>query len=261
MSQKGSNVRVVNAIILKELKCDMNSLKFWTIIFFFLLFMGIFFFSYVDAFIGLTRTAIDSGKLAPKLSQMISSFFGIFHFILLLVVPAMTMGSFAEEHQKKTIKLLLSAPLPAIELVAGKFLALLISMTVVLIASGIFPLFLMYYGNPDYGLLLSCYLGIFFLLGSHLAFGMWVSSLVQNQFVAFLFSMLGLFLLLIMNTVAETLKGSDLTHRLVKYLGAGEHLNSFLRGYLVTSDVVYFVVFTLFFLFLSCLSYDSLRWK
>ncbi|MFK7822927.1 MAG: ABC transporter permease [Oligoflexales bacterium] len=254
-------MRAIYAIVLKELRCDTSSLKFWAIIFFFLLFMGIFFFSYIDAFVGLTRSAHDSGSIAPNLSQMISSFFGIFHFILLLIVPAMTMGSFAEEHQKKTIKLLLSSPLLAIEVVSGKYLALMISMTVVLLASCVFPLFLLVYGKPDYGLLLSCYLGIYLLLGSHLAFGMWISSLVQNQFVAFLFSMLGLFLLLIMNTVSETIKGNDMTHQILKYLGASDHLSSFLQGYLVISDLVYFFVFTAFFLSLTCLSYNTLKWK
>ena len=247
--------------MLKELRCDTSSLKFWAIIFFFLLFMGVFFFSYVDAFVGLTRSAHDAGKLVPDLSQMSSSFFGIFHFILLLIVPAMTMGSFAEEQQKKTIKLLLSSPLRAVEVVSGKFLALMASMSVVLLASGVFPLFLIIYGHPDLGLLLSCYLGIFVLLGSHLAFGMWVSSLVHNQFVAFLFTMLGLFLLLIMNTVAESIKGNGISHQVLKYLGASEHLTSFLKGYLVVSDIVYFVVFALFFLSLTCLSYNALKWK
>ena len=254
-------MQVVFSIVLKELRCDTSSLKFWSVIFFFLIFMGIFFFSYVDAFVGLTRSAYDSGRVAPNLSQMISSFFGIFHFILLLIVPAMTMGSFAEEHQKKTIKLLLSSPLRATQIVGGKFLSLMISMTVVVLASVVFPLFLIYYGQPDYGLLLSCYLGIYLLLGSHLAFGMWISSLVQNQFVAFLFGMLGLFLLLIMNTISETLKGNDFSHQVVKYLGASEHLSSFLSGYIVVNDVVYFLVFTLFFLSLTCLSYNSLKWK
>ena len=254
-------MRVVYSILIKELKCDILSIKFWAIVFFFLLFMGVFFFSYVDGFVGLTRSAHDAGKIAPDLSQMITSYFGIFHFIILLIVPAMTMGSFAEEHQKKTIKLLLSAPLRSIEVVGGKFCSLMVSMGLVLLASGVFPAYLIAYGNPDLGLLFTCYLGIFFLLGSHLAFGLWVSSLVQNQFVAFLFTMLGLFLLLIMNTVSESVKGNDLSHRIVKYLGASDHLASFLKGYLVVSDMVYFAVFSLFFLSLSCLSYNALKWK
>ena len=252
-------MRVVYAIMLKELKCDVASLKFAAMLFFTLLLMGIFFFGYMDAFVGLSRNARELGAAYPNLKQMLSSFYGIFHIITVLLVPAMTMASFAEEYHSQTIKLFLTSPVRAWQLVVGKFCALLLAAAALLGAAAAFPLYLWAYGQPDGGQLLSCYLGLSLLLASHLAFGMWVSSLVQQQFLAFLFSMLGLFSLLVLNTLTQTLPAAGLGYRLLKSLAAGEHLSPFLQGYFLLSDVVYFLIFTMTFLALTCQSYQALR--
>lgn len=188
----------------------------------------------------------------------------VFHnvqFILLLIVPAVSMGSFAEEKRNHSFRLLQTAPVSSWQIVIGKFLAIVGVMTLALLLSAVFPLFTIVNGSPDLPVILTSYLGIFLLMVSQLAFGMWVSSLTQNQFIAFLFTMFGLFLMLILSFISESLGAGDWAGASLKYLASSGHLDSFLKGLLTVKDTFYFILFTFFFVFMSAVAIDSQRWR
>lgn len=245
----------------RDLAAFFTSPKGMAIFFFFLMFMGIFFNSFMQTFVEMQQRAPAMGGQAPTLEQLLTALFHNLHFILILIVPAVTMASFSEENKNHSIRLLYTAPIRPLYIVLGKYLATLMMMTMVLLASTIFPLFTIRYGNPDIGVILSAYLGLFLLISSQLALGIWISSMTKNQFLAFLFTMFGLFLLLILNWLAPNLSGGGLMEEVLKYLASMEHLEHMMKGMISLKDVFYFICFTSLFLFFTNVILDSRRWR
>lgn len=238
-----------------------TSFKAAVIFWFFLFLLGIFFYSFVYTFLELHRNSSSMGGVAPTLEQFLAAIFNNINFILLLVVPAITMASFSEEKRTQVNRLLQTAPINATQVVLGKYLACCMIMGLVLLSSLVFPFFTLNYGNPDIWVIVTSYLGIFLLVCSQLSFGLWVSSMTDNQFLAFAFTMFGLFLLLILNWVAPNITNSEGVEGFVKFLASTTHLEVFLKGIISISDTIYFIAFSTLFLFFTNSILDSQRWR
>ena len=254
----------MNAILTiarRDLRSFFTSPKGWAIFFFFLLFMGFFFKSFVDHFLELQQRAPMMGGQAPTLEQLLRALFYNLHFILILVIPAVTMSSFSEERRNQTLRLLQTAPISPTQIVLGKFSAAAIMMTLVLGASFVYPAYTMKFGSPDKATILASYLGIFLLVCSQLAFGLWISAMTTNQFLSFIFTMFGLFLLLILNWLAPNISGGGVFESTIKYIASTDHLDVFFKGMLTVKDVTYFLCFTGMFLFFTNVTLDSQRWR
>ena len=251
----------VLTIAMRDFKSYFASPKGAAIFFFFLLFMGFFFNSFISTFLELTQRAPMQGGEAPTLETLIRAFFYNLSFIFILTIPAVTMSSFSEEKRNQTLRLLLKSPVTATQIVLGKFLSSASILFLVLLCSGVYPGFMIVHGNPDYAVIVTSYLGIFLLMCAQVAFGLWVSSMTSNQFMAFLFTMFGLFLLLILNWIAPNLAGGGVLESVLKYPASTEHLDVCLKGMLTVSDVVYFVCFIAIFLFFTNIVIDSARWR
>lgn len=238
-----------------------HSLKGGIVFWFVLAFMGFFFSSFIETFQQMQHQAMSFGSEPVRLSQLITAMFQNIQFILILVIPAITMASFAEDSRNHSDRLLLTAPITTGQIVIGKFLACMAVLTLLLIASSVYPIFTIIYGNPDIGPVLSSYLGMFLLISSQVALGIWMSSMTSNQFVAFLFTMFGLFLLLILNWIAPNITSTGWVEQVVKYIASTTHLDNFFKGLLTVQGVVYFIAFTCLFLFFTHMSLDSKRWR
>lgn len=245
----------------RDLRSLFNSPKGGAIFFFFLFYIGLFFNNFVSTFIEMQQRAPMMGGTAPTIDQLLKALFYNLHFILIFIIPAVTMATFAEEKKTQVFRLLQTAPVSPMQIVFGKYLAALAVMTLALAASAAFPLFITVYGEPDIGVILTSYLGIFLLIAAQIAFGLWVSSMTNNQLVAFLFTVFGLFLLIILNWLAPNLSGGGVTEGFLKYIASSEHLDVFFKGLITVKDVTYFVCFAALFLFFSNVVLDSQRWR
>lgn len=245
----------------RDLKSYYTSVKGSVIFWFFLGFMGFFFYSFILTFAELQQRAGMMGGETPTLEQLVTAVFQNLHFILLLIVPAVTMATFAEEKRSHTDRLLQTAPVSATQIVLGKFIACTGALTLALLASVVFPAYLFTYGNPDPGPVATSYLGLFLLMASQVAFGLWVSSMTSNQLMAFIFTMFGLFLLLILNWIAPNIAGGGPAEAVVKYLASTSHFEAFLKGMITVGDVAYFILFISLFLFFTNIVLDSQRWR
>jgi len=245
----------------RDLKSYFTSPKGAAVFWFFLMFLGVFFNNFVDMFMQMTQRSSVMGGQAPTLEQLLQALFSNLHFILILIVPAVTMASFSEEQKSHSIRLLQTSPVTATQIVLGKFLAAASLMGLVLIASAVYPLFTVMYGNPDKAVILTSFVGIFLLMCSQVAFGIWVSSMTNNQFLAFLFTMFGMFLLLILNWIAPNLGGGGVLESVLKYIAAMDHLSAFFKGTLSVGHFAYFICFTALFLFFTNVALDSRRWR
>jgi ABC-2 type transport system permease protein len=251
----------VLTIAKRDLMANFASVKGAAIFFFFLIFMGTFFQNFVATFMEMQAQSAQYGGEAPTLEQLIRALFYNLHFILILIVPAVTMASFSEEKRNHAYRLLQTAPVKASQIVLGKFLAAVSMLGLVLLASSAYPLFSVAYGNPDIGVILSSYLGIFLLMCGQVAFGIWISSMTSNQFMAFLFTMFGIFMLMILNWLAPNIAGGGTVEEVAKYMASTEHLDTFFKGLITVKSTAYFVCFAAIFLFFTNIVLDSQRWR
>lgn len=188
-------------------------------------------------------------------------FFGIMPWLLLFLVPAITMRSFAEENRSGTIELLLTFPIKDQEVVIAKFLSSLAFIIIALIVSLVTPFTVAALGNLDWGPTIGSYLGVLFLAGSYLAIGLFISSLTKNQIVAFLLAAVAGFAFFIVSDglVINSLGG--FFGAVLNNLGLSSHYASITRGVLSLRDIIYFLAFIFFFLFLNVKSLASRNWK
>lgn len=179
--------------------------------------------------------------------------------VLVILVPAITMRSFAEEKRQGTYELLLTAPVRTGEVVAGKFIASAVLILVMVALAGIFPLILVLFGNPEIGVMASGYLGLAFLGVAFVAVGLFTSSVTQNQIIAAISCFGALLLLYVISWPAET--GGGAWSQLLRYLSLPEHFATMVRGMISTKDIVYFLSVVAVALFLTQRSVESVRWR
>lgn len=176
----------------------------------------------------------------------------VFHqvyILLVLLVPVITMRSFAEERKGGTLELLLTAPVREISLVLAKYLSSLALVAVLLLASTAYAGVLALYGDPDLGPILGGYLALLLLASFLVGVGTLWSSITENQVVAASAS-LGTFLMLwFADSAAYILpEPIDLFFVNLSLLG---HFAPFVSGSVFLSDVGYYLTGTLLALFLT----------
>lgn len=121
--------------------------------------------------------------------------------ILLFLLPAISMRSFAEERKNKTDQLLLTSPVSIPAIVAGKFLAELAVFALPLAAAVVMPLLLRAFGTVSLVAAYSALLGYLLLGGACLAVGTWISALTENQILAYLATFGALLVAYLMNGI------------------------------------------------------------
>ncbi len=177
----------------------------------------------------------------------------------LFVLPMLTMRHFAEERRLGTLELLMTAPVSLGAIVIGKWLASLTLCLLMFLGTLVFPAVLAYYGDPDWGVVFTSYLGLVGVASAFCAAGLFASSLTDDQVAA---GLIGIVILLPFWLVgrAEALLPEAWADT-VRPLSVLVHLDSFNRGVLDTADLFYFVAFTGVFLFLTFRSLESRRWR
>ena len=179
--------------------------------------------------------------------------------VLLLIIPIVTMRSFAEEKKSKTFRLLLSSPVHLKEIIWGKFLACMIVITLMVLISSYSIGFLFMIGEPDIGPVLTGYLGILLTAGCYVSIGIFASSLTENQIVAAVITFGFSLFMWVIGWGAQT--ANSTTGQVLQYLSVIEHMDRFLKGMIETSDLAYYLSFIIFGLFLCYRTLDSNRWR
>lgn len=188
-------------------------------------------------------------------------YFAILPWLLLFFIPAVTMRLWAEEKKLGTIELLMTLPLKDFEVVFGKFLASFFFLAVTLVLSLALPIMVSMLGEPDLGSIAGGYLGAILLGGAYLAIGLFVSSLTENQIIAFIIGVTITFLLFVIGEEFVVYNAPDAIVPVLKFLGMGAHFDSIGRGVVDSRDVIYYLSIIGFFLFLNVRSVESRKWK
>jgi len=190
-------------------------------------------------------------------------FFNLSPVILLVLIPAITMRSIAEERRTGTIELLFTKPISDVGIILAKYFAGITLMIIAIIPTIIYYFSMYYLGDPvgiiDFGATLTSYLGLILLGAVFVSIGIFASSLSNSQIVSFILAM---FLCWFMYDGLELLGAfaqvGDLDS-IIRYTGISFHYNSIKKGVIDTSDIIYFLSVIFLFLYATLSGVKSLK--
>ena len=244
----------------KELKQLFSSPIAYVALSMFFVITGYLFFSLIASYV--TQILQLQGSPPPDFNPTRIIFTPLFQdttFILLLLIPILTMRLVSEEDRAHTMELLSTSPVTTTTIIIGKYLAAVVLFLVLLAISTYMPLSLALIGRLDWGLLASSYLGLLLLGGAFLAIGLFASTLSENQIVA---AAIGFALLLLLYILGFAQQGSSsLVQDILSSLSVSTHFGSLAGGVIDTKDLLFFLSLAGFFLFLGVLSLESRKWR
>ena len=243
----------------RDFKSYFTSPVAYIIIAGFLMIMGWMFFGILNHFTDMGQQQMGMGKGMSIAEGIIRPLYQNMNVIFLFVIPFITMRLFAEEKKLHTLELLMTAPVTLLDIVLGKFFSAFCLIGVMLLATAIYPFLLVVNGNPEWGPILTNYLGIFLIASCYLSLGLLFSATTENQIIATsltFFSILFMWILPWASAFVGPFWGDVLV-----YLSLIAHFNNFSQGLLNSTDVIYYLTFTAGGLFLTHRVLDSYRWR
>lgn len=181
------------------------------------------------------------------------------NLIFLFCIPILTMKLIAEEKKNHTFDLLMTAPLSSWQIVLGKYLAVVSTLTIFLLVTLIYPLSTAFFTEIPVGPLVAAYIGLFLLLATYCAVGLFASSLTSSLFLSvFIGVILNIALWFI--SQGQDYKSPILTSTM-EYLSLAQHLTNFVKGSLVVQSFAFFLSCIILFLFLVYKMIEFSRWK
>jgi ABC-2 type transport system permease protein len=241
----------VFAIFQKEVGSFFNSLIAYMVMAVFLVVVGLIVWVFPDS------NVLDYGYAD------LNSFFSLVPYVLIFLIPAITMRSIAEERRNGTLELLLTKPLSTVDLIVAKFLANWLLVLLTILPTLIYYISIYKLGNPvgniDSASVFGSYTGLLLLGGVMVSIGIWTSSLNDNQIVAFV---LGVFICFVwyfgFGAIAALLQDGVMA-QLFGWLALDEQYRSLGRGLIDSRNVIYLSTLMFFFLTLTYWRIEKLR--
>lgn len=181
-------------------------------------------------------------------------------WLMVLLVPALTMRLWAEESRQGTDEVLLTLPVRDLELVAGKFLASLGLLATGLALTFALPVTVATIGDLDWGPVIGGYVGALLLGAAYLAVGQFLSATTENQILAFILALVVCLALYGLGLEGFAGLFPDRTAALLRSLGTGSRFDSIARGVLDLRDVAYYLSLTGFMLAACVGALRARRW-
>ena len=232
------------SLFIKEIKSFFNSLTGYIVIIIFLLINSLFMWVFEGP-----MNLLDGGYAT------MDTLFILAPWVFLMLIPAITMRSFAEEKRAGTLELLLTRPLTRLQIVGAKYLA-----AIVLIVLSLLPTLIYYFsivslgspaGNIDQGGTWGSYIGLLMLACAYASIGIFCSSLTDNLVISFLLaSLLSLFICFGFEQTGN-LFTLDKAGSVILSLGIIDHYHAMSRGVIDTRDIIYFIALIAIFLLMT----------
>jgi len=228
------------AILKKEINTFFASPIGYLVIGVFLLLNGLFLWVFKGEF-----NILDNGLAS------LESFFLLAPWILIFLVPAITMRSFSDEKKQGTLELLITKPISHFQIVLGKYFGAFALILIALIPTLLYVYTISQLGNPvanfDLGSTIGSYFGLLFLIAAYTAIGVFASTLSDNQIVTFIIAVFICFFFYFgFESLSSYAVFGDMVY--MENLGMESHYNSMSRGVIDTRDLVYFISIALAFL-------------
>lgn len=261
-------MRTVWTIAARELRSFLSSPIAWVVICLFLIIFGGFFWIFLTEFAASLPQAyqyMGNPAYEELLSELnlngwvLRPLFGNTLVLFLLLVPALTMKLFSEEKKQGTYEFLLTSPISVAQLVAGKYIAALAMIVLLLLCSAVFPATLYLVGSPEAPVILSGYLGLLLVGAAFTAVGTFASSVTENQIIAAVLTFAALLSFWLVSWAAPSAGGW--VAEVLNYVSFHVHFEDFTKGVVDTRHLVYFLSLIAFFLLLAGRAVEATRWK
>jgi len=238
----------------KEISVFLSSLIGYIVISVFITLTGLFLWVFPMSYNILDRGFAD-----------LSGLFSLAPIVFLLLIPAITMRSFAEERRVGTIELLLTMPLSDIQIILAKYFASLVLLFISLLPTLIYfiTIYILGYpkGNMDMGAMWGSYIGLFFLGATFAAIGIFCSMMTDSQIISFILSVLICFIMWLGFDFVYSFDSFGSFGHTIKWFGIDHHYASISRGVVDSRDILYFVSVITIFLLGSLLRLQSRKWQ
>jgi len=188
-------------------------------------------------------------------------YFIFYPWVFLFFVPAVGMRLWSEERRSGSIELLFTLPITTLEAVVGKYLAGWAFLTLAILLSLPMAFTVAYLGSPDWGILVSSYLGAILMAGSYLGVCSLTSACTKNQVISFIFGLICCAALMFLGLSAFT----NFLESILPIGVAGAvsnfsfvtHFEAFTKGIIDPKDIMFFLSLTCFTLFLNVLVLEN----
>lgn len=231
------------AIYKKELRSYFSSPIAYALIGFFILLSSVFF-----ILINLQQNYAD---FTGNLSTM--------SFLLLFIIPILTMRILAEERKNGTEVLLVTSPASIGNIVLGKYLAALTVYLLMVAITFIYPIILFSFGKPPVAQLIGAYVGFILIGAAFISVGVFASALTESQVVAAIIGVVSLLLMWLMDSIAGFVGG--FVAKILNWFSLLSRYDDFNRGILNLSPIIYYLSFIAVFIFLTIQVIERRRWS
>jgi ABC-2 type transport system permease protein len=259
-------IRNINAIIQKEWRHYFGSPIAYVTLFVWTLLFGIFFYFAFTLFLRQSMMMAQQMEFGggPKLSLNEYLIRPVMHnmaVVALFLAPMLTMRLFAEEKRQGTMELLATSPVSDLQIVLGKFLAA-VGLYALMILAGLVNLLVLWrYASaaPEWKPIATGALALLLFGACFIALGTFVSTLTRNQIIAGILSFCLFLGIWTLGWAQDPAAGPVM--QVVSYLGVTSHMEDMVKGVLDLKDIVFYLSFIAFGLFLAHLSVESQRWR
>ena len=203
-------------------------------------------------FFNMTSLSSGSADLAYTFTLII--------YVLLVVIPILTMRTLSEEKNQKTDQCLLTAPVSLGGLVLGKFLAALVIFSLAVFITVIYAVVVSAFADPDWLVVIGNIVGFMLLGSAFISIGIFVSSLTENQVVSAIISFAAMLLCYLLSSIAQLIPVEWLS-KVVSNLSFVDRYTGFTYGLFDLSNALFFVSVTAVFLYLTVRVLEKRRWS
>ena len=184
----------------------------------------------------------------------------VFVWVMMILLPLITMRSFSEETRNKTDQGLLTAPVGVLSIVFGKFLAAFLMFAITMMLSLIPAVIITFVSSPDWPKILCTFLGALLCGAAFIAIGNFISSLTQSQMVAAIATFGVSMLLLLVGSLSSSVNSTALQN-ILNWLSFNARYQPFTKGVFDISSMVFFLSVVAVFVFLTARKLESKRWS
>lgn len=249
------------AIFRRDLMAYFNSAMAWILMAVYLFVVGLIYGAMVKNFSEKSMMAgmgPFGGQNPNIMDELITPYVWWMGFLMMFVLPLLTMRLIAEERRTGTLEMLFTYPLSDLQIVLGKFFAAMAVVILMLTLTLGSILALNQKAPLEWSLVGAGYGGLLLVAASFIAFGLWASSLTASQLIAAVITYGGLMMMWLMQVVDDVIPWAKDRFGALSIM---EHLENMVRGNMTSHDLVYYVAWICLFLYLTCRVLESRKWS
>ncbi len=215
-------------------------------------FLGIFILMFSGIFCYINLYGLTSSNISYTFTWMI--------YVMLCLMPLLTMRLLAEEKAAKTDQLLLCSPISSKDVVMGKFFAVMSLVILALCFTIPHLVVLILRGNPDFSTTLLAYLGFLLYSSVYASIGLFISSLTENQVISAVLTFATFIAMLALEILVVPAIQNPFTYKILSGISFASRYTDFSLGILNLSSLVYYISIALMFNYFTVLSIERRRW-